>query len=160
MPALPTRPGPRPTTSKGMPHTQLDQQPSEAQLRDKLAQLAFALPGVSEQPSGISVPGARALVLDAASASGPSEAFLIGREFAHFHPRADHSLHLTLPRQLAEEACTAGWAELHPLAHAGAVPATMVMVYAPRDEEELKVISSLIEASHRFATGTDAAAAE
>jgi hypothetical protein len=32
----------------------------------------------------------------------------------------------------------------------------MVMVYAPRDEEELKVISSLIEASHRFATGAAA----
>jgi hypothetical protein len=139
-----------------MPHTQLDQQPEDRQLLDKLAQLAFALPGVSEQPSGISVPGARALVLDAASATGPSQAFLIGREFAHFHPRADHSLHLTLPERLAEEACTAGWAELHPLGHAGAVPPTMVMVYAPRNEDDLKVIAGLIEASHRFATGAAA----
>ena len=153
MQTLPARHGPRPTTSTGMPHSQLDQQPVAHHLRDALAQRVFALPGVSEQPSGISVPGARALVLDPDSTGGPPEAFLVGREFAHLHPGADHSLHLCLPEQLAEEACQAGWAELHPVAASGGRPRTLVMVYAPRDDEELRVVARLVEASYRFASG-------
>src|ERR687884_1361410 len=124
MQTLPDRPGPRPTTSSGLPHSQLDQQPADDRLRDDLAARVFALPGVSEQPSGISVPGARALVLDRALARGPREAFLVGREFAHLHPRSDHSLHLCLPEDLADAACRAGWAELHPVAASGGRPRT------------------------------------
>jgi hypothetical protein len=159
MPALPHRSGSRPTTFKGLPHTQLDQQPEDDRLRDKLAQRAFVLSGVSEQPSGISVPGARALVLDADSARGPREAYLVGREFAHLHPGADHSLHMALPEELAIEACDAGWAEPHPMAAEGSAPATLVMVYAPRDEAELEVVAGLLEASHGFATGKNSTVA-
>ena len=89
--ALPARAGDRPRTTPTNPHTQLDQQPADAY--------------VVEEPSGISVPGARALVLAPGEPSGPPEAFLTGREFAHLHPAPDHSLHampvsythLTLP---------------------------------------------------------------
>jgi hypothetical protein len=83
---LPTREGDRPRTTPSNPHTQLDQQPTDPRLVEELARRAFALPGVVEQPSGISVPGARALVLADGEPTGPSEAFLIGREFAHLHP--------------------------------------------------------------------------
>lgn len=150
---LPERTGPRPRTHRGLPHQQLDQQPADDVLRQALADRAFALPGVREEPSGISVPGARALVLAESGVTGPREAFLIGREFAHLHPGADHSLHLALPEDLAQAACTAGWAELHPLAASGDLPRTIVMVYAPRDDAEVEVVAGLVEASHRFATG-------
>ena len=60
---LPPRAGARPRTTPTNPHTQLDQQPTDQRLADELARRAFALPGVVEEPSGISVPGARALVL-------------------------------------------------------------------------------------------------
>ena len=46
-----------------------------------------------EEPSRISVPGARALALAPTEPTGPPEAFLIDREFAHLHPAPDHSLH-------------------------------------------------------------------
>jgi hypothetical protein len=106
---------------------------------------------VIEQPSGISVPGARALTLGPGEPVGPSEAFLIDREFAHLHPAPDHSLHAMLPLEVARKAIDAGWAEPHPVARRGLIPATAVMLYAPRDPGEVDVIETLVRASHVFA---------
>jgi hypothetical protein len=146
--------GERPRTTPTNPHTQVDQQPADPRWGEELARRIFALPGVAEEPSGISVPGARALVLAPAEATGPPEAFLIGREFAHLHPAPDHSLHAMLPSDTATEAVATGWAEPHPVALRGLIPPTTVMLYAPRDEAELDVIESLVRASHAFARPT------
>ena len=144
------RPGSRPATTPTNPHTQLDQQPADAEQRALLAAAVFALPGVEERPSRISVPGARALWL-AEGAAGPPEAFLIEREFAHLHPEPDQSLHLMLPPAVATEAIEAGWAEQHPVARRGLIPPNAVMVYAPRDDGEREVVEQLVRSSHAFA---------
>jgi hypothetical protein len=148
---LPRRRGPRPRTTPSNPHTQLDQQPSDPRLVEELARRVFALPGVVERPSRISVPGARALMLAPGEPPGPPEAFMVPGEFAHVHPAPDHSLHAMLPLELAEAAIEAGWAEQHPVARMGLIPATAVMLYAPRDDEELDVVEGLVRASHAFA---------
>jgi hypothetical protein len=149
--SLPIRAGERPRTTPTNPHTQLDQQPIDSRWTDELARRVFALPGVVEEPSRISVPGARALVLAPGEAIGPPEAFLIDREFAHLHPAPDHSLHAMLPVDVVTEAVATGWAEPHPVALRGLIPPTAVMLYAPRDEAELDVIERLVGASHAFA---------
>src|SRR5215207_515914 len=114
---LPKRSGSRPKTTPTNPHTQLEQNP-EREVVDELATRVFALPGVEERPSAISVPGTRALWLREELPIGPQEAFLIGREFAHIHPMPDGSLHAALPPEVAQEAlerfamilgCTASW---------------------------------------------------
>jgi phospholipase/carboxylesterase len=144
--ALPSRTGPRPRTTPTNPHTQLDQL-APAAMQAELARRLFALDGVVERPSMISVPGARALWLaDDVPAAGPG-AFMIGREFAHVHPPYDGSLHAALPPALAEEAISAGWAEPHPMALRGVIPRSIVMLYGPRDPAELDVIVGLVEAS-------------
>ena len=147
---LPRREGPRPLTTPTNPHTQLDQNPGSP-IVEELARRAFALPGVEERPSAISVPGARALWLSEGVPAGPGEAFMIGREFAHIHPMPDGSLHLALPPEIAEEAVEKGWAEQHPVARLGYIPANVVMVYAPRDERELDLVLGLVEESRRYA---------
>jgi hypothetical protein len=152
--ALPVRVGPRPRTTPTNPHTQLDQQPTDRRVIEELARRAFALPGVVEEPSRISVPGARALVLAPGEPAGPREAFLVGREFAHLHPDPDRSLHAMLPPETAAGAVAAGWAEPHPAALRGLIPPTAVMLYAPREEAELEVIERLVRASHAFARAT------
>jgi hypothetical protein len=149
--SLPVRLGDRPRTTPTNPHTQLDQQPTDLMWVEELARRIFSLPGVIEQPSRISVPGARALVLAPEEATGPPEAFLIDREFAHLHPAPDHSLHAMLPAETVTEAVAAGWAEPHPVALRGLIPPTAVMLYAPRDEAEVDVIEALVRASHAFA---------
>ena len=149
---LPRRPGSPPATTPTNPHTQLDQQPTGREQRELLAATVFALPGVAERPSAISVPGARALWL-LEGADGPPEAFMVGSEFAHLHPGADQSLHVMLPPALALEAVEAGWAEQHPAARRGLIPPNAVMVYAPRNDSEREVVEELVRASHAFARG-------
>lgn len=149
--SLPLRVGTRPSTTSTNPHTQLDQQPADSRWIEELARRVFALPGVVEEPSRISVPGARALVLAPGEAAGPPEAFLIDREFAHLHPDPDHSLHAMLPTETVTEAVAAGWAEAHPIALRGLIPPTAVMLYAPRGEAELDVVERLVRVSHAFA---------
>jgi hypothetical protein len=153
VPALPHRQGPRPRTTPTNPHTQLDQQPATRTIREQLAIRAFALPDVRERPSVVSVPGARALWLDESVPSGPQEAFLVGREFAHLHPYPDESLHLMLPPGLADQAVETGWGEPHPLARLGLISTNALMVYAPRDEHELEIVAALVESAYRFARG-------
>jgi hypothetical protein len=131
---------------------QLDQQPVGAEQRDLLAAEVLALPGVREQESLISVPGARAIHLDDTSAS-PPDAFMIGAEFAHLHPEPDQSLHVMLPPDLVDEAVEAGWAEVHPVARRGLMSRNGVMLFAPRDDSEREVIAWLVRASHAYATG-------
>jgi hypothetical protein len=149
--SLPIRVGDRPRTTPTNPHTQLDQQPIDLRWIEELARRVYELPGVVEEPSRISVPGARALVIGPDESIGPPEAFLIDREFAHLHPAPDHSLHAMVPTETVTEAVAAGWAEPHPVALRGLIPPTAVMLYAPRDEAELDVIERLVRASHAFA---------
>ena len=149
---LPYRQGRRPTTTSDFPHSQLDQQPNEPGIVDELARRAFTLDGVIERESIISVPGARALVLAEDRTGGPDAAFIREREFAHFHPGPDWSLHLALPDEAADVAIERGWAELHLIARTQDFPASVVMAYAPRDAEEAEVVWALLRASHEFAT--------
>jgi hypothetical protein len=151
---LPSRRGGRPTTTTTFPHSQLDQQPDGGVLLEELAQRAFALDGVVERPSIVSVPGAKALVLADDRTAGPDVAFIREREFAHFHPGPDWSLHLALPSSTADLAVERGWAELHLIARTPDCPGSVVMVYAPRDAEEAEVVWTLLQASCAFAGTT------
>lgn len=138
---LPRRPGPRPATYKLPPHTQLDARPVP-ELVDELARHCFSLPDVHEEPTRISVPGARALVVDHPDAVVPSVRAM-GGEFAHIHP--DGSMHATLSLSDAETAIDAGWAEPHPMA--ASFEPGMVMLYTPRNDDELEVIKILVDRS-------------
>ena len=149
---LPERRGPRPQTTPTNPHMQLDQLP-RGRVLASLADLLFSLPGVREEPSAISVPGARALWLEPNDARGPREAFLVGREFAHLHPAPEGSLHAALPPSLVADAIAQGWAEVHPVARLGLIPGNVVMLYAPRDDEEVAVVLDLVRAARAFARG-------
>lgn len=149
---LPRRRGDRPTTTSIFPHSQLDQQPDDPTVRDELARRAFSLEGVVERDSIISVPGAKALVLADERPAGPDDAFIRGREFAHFHPDPDWSLHLALPHLVADVAIDRGWAELHLIARTEELPGSVVLVYAPRDGDEADAVWTLLRASYEFAT--------
>ena len=148
---LPERSGARPEVSWTIPQEQRsDNSPRELQ-EELFARLA-ALPGVSTKQSAISVPGARGLMVEPGAEAAP-DAFLVPRagEFAHLHPEHDGSLHLTLPPELARDAIAKGWGVAHPLAGIR-LARGMVLVYGPRDHDELDVVAAVVGTSHAYAT--------
>ncbi len=132
-----------------MPHAQVDVEPVP-EVNLELFRRAFALPHVSNEATVVSVPGARALWLDESLALQHPEAVMAGREFAHVHP--DGSLHISLPPERAREAVAAGWAELHPVARRSGNE-SLVLLYTPRDFEELEVVIGLITDAWCWITG-------
>ncbi len=152
---LPERSGPAPKTLGQLPHSQLNQHGSD-EIIDKLHAWCFALPNVNEEASGISVPGSRALVLQD-GVPGNQTAFMIGREFAHIHPKPDNgSMHLVLPVEDVEVVKKAGWGEDHYLVTQGQWPSGLVMIFSPRDEDELTAVKKIVARSFEFATGEQA----
>ena len=71
-------------------------------------------------------------------------------EVVHAHP-SDGSLHLTLHPADAAAVIRAGWGERHPLGSGGwlswFVPAGFILVYAPRDEGEVRVAMRIVAAA-------------
>lgn len=149
--ALPARAGPLPAYTRSNPQTQLDQQPGHP-LSEALIETVGAWPGVTLSHSLRAPPGTVGFFLDEPSEQ-PPEAFLLGREFAHVHPHPDHSLHMVLPEPLRGEAIAKGWAVPHHLAGAPSVSPLTVLVFAPRDAQELAVVSALVAAARRLARG-------
>jgi len=149
---LTPRKGPRPETTDCAPHEQVSQNP-DAETYQKLKERAFGFPFVERRASIISVPGAEALWLPHDHANGCSESFMIGREFAHVHPSYDGSMHLMLPLECTRELIAKGWGEPHPMAATGMIPATAVMVFAPRDEPEIETALKILATSYEFALG-------
>ncbi|MEM7195492.1 MAG: hypothetical protein AAF402_11110 [Pseudomonadota bacterium] len=149
--------GPKPNTTSSIPHSQIDQHGSD-EIVDKLHEWAFALPDVQNEHSAISVPGARALVMHQ-NCSCNQAAFMIGREFAHIHPHPDNgSMHLMLSAEDAHEVVYKGWGEDHFLVTLGHFPKGLVMVFSPRDKDELETIKIILNRSYQFATGRTASA--
>lgn len=146
---LPIRSGARPPTYDGIPHRQTGDNPS-AELYRAMRERFLAIPDTVLGGSLISVPGAVGLFLPEATPCN-CDAFLRGREFAHIHPANDGSFHMSLSEIDCAHIIEQGWGELHPLSARGAIQPTVIMVYAPRDEEEIEIIMAIAEASYRHA---------
>jgi ureidoglycolate hydrolase len=100
------------------------------------------------------------------------------REIAHIH-HIDHSLHVILSPadsktgalffhlsmrphlNMKLSAIDLGWAERHPLSGVSSflpLPNSYLLVYAPRDEEELDIVEHIIVASIGYMTGSHSVA--
>jgi len=146
----PPRTGPRPRTCPALPHMQLEQWPPE-DIVEKLVDRSLSLPYVRPKESRMARPRSLALSLPDAFAAGPPAAFIDNREFCHLHPLPEGSIHLTLPYEIRRSAVVMGWAEPHPAVRMGVMPPALVMVYAPRNPEELAIVLKLISSSYEFA---------
>jgi hypothetical protein len=150
--SLPDRSGPRPRTSEGIPHQQLDQIPSSEVYEAFVARFT-RLPGTETGPSLVSVPGARALFLSECDGCNARSGFMRGREMAHVHPPSDGSMHVVLAPDDCATVLARGWGELHPYALSGRVLPTLAMVYAPRDEAEVDIALRIAGAALANARG-------
>ena len=152
------RKGPKPNTTSRLPHSQLDGHGPDSIVKQLHDYCFTTWPDtVANEESGISVPGARAMVLhrdcNCHSSNGNKRAFMVGREFAHIHPYPDPgSMHLTLSAKDAKYVINQGWGEDHYLVTQGHWPKGLVMIFSPRDEEELDQVKTIVAKSYEFAT--------
>ncbi|RSM16076.1 hypothetical protein CDV31_004693 [Fusarium ambrosium] len=80
-------------------------------------------------------------------------------EICHVHD-SDHSMHMCLHPDDIKEVLDKGWGQRHPLAWRSRflkspVSPDFVMIYAPRDDEELQVICNVIEAAIWYTVAED-----
>ena len=150
---LPKRSGDKPQTHWGLPHHQQTQIPA-SDLYDAMKREFLSISPTTTGQSLISVPGAQALFVPECEACNEA-GLMIGREFAHIHPPHDGSFHMVLSPGDAEHVLEQGWGELHPYSASGKIEQRVVMVYAPRDTDEIEVIMQIAHASHAHATASD-----
>ncbi len=148
-PTLPRREGLPPKVTLDIPHRQIDVDPVP-EVNEELFRRAFALPGVENRPTILSVPGVRGLWLHNKISLVNPEIIRRGREFAHIH--ADGSLHIALPADRARQAVRAGWALPHPMSNQEGWEG-FVLLYTPQSMEELDSTFQLIVDAYNYITG-------
>ena len=147
---LPLCKTPRPETTAGVPHIQIDAK-GDPDLSEELMRRVAEFPGVEIGSTRVSLPGAIGFQLSQDVTLMRPEVIVGGREFAHVHP--DGSLHASLKPDVAKMAVNAGWAISHPWADERPGWEGFVMIYTPNSNEELEIVYELVRSSYTFVTG-------
>ncbi|KAH8179835.1 hypothetical protein LIA77_01354 [Sarocladium implicatum] len=157
--SLPKRQDARPATAGIAPHRQITQYGATEcfqTLQQTLQRLAVAYPSDFEiKKSCLEKNG---MALFAKRPAGERQGRFDG-EICHVHD-SDHSLHLFLHPDDIKEVLEKGWGERHPMAWEWGpwkpvVGPFFVMIYAPRDEQELRTVARIIEAAIWNSTGKE-----
>ena len=153
---LTNRSGERPQTGPKIPHLQHTDN-SSVELFDELADWLFSLELIEERKTIISVRGARAAWIKEEYPNANLDVLKTGREFTHIHPLDIYgggSQHLSLKREDCEKVIARGWGEYHPLDYQIYPNKDYghIMVYAPRNKEELEAIKIITMASYNLVT--------
>lgn len=151
---FPTRGPPRPCTRGIAPHRQITQKAGKA-VYEKLAAAIETMGSSSDHLLiGTSCFEKHGTGLFSIS---PAKRTCRG-EIVHAHP-SDGSLHTTLHPADAKTVLDAGWGERHPIARGGwferFVPGGFIMVYAPRNDEEIEIVLRIVKAAAWFVGGGD-----
>ncbi|KAJ6607404.1 hypothetical protein B0H10DRAFT_2227936 [Mycena sp. CBHHK59/15] len=154
------RRGARPTLGwHCVPHRQIDRLPTDkfAKRLDAIfAEHAAANPTLIQVVTSPHEKWNSGMVIHTDIPSPHKEADQAWREIAHVHP-IDHSLHAVLSPADCKTVIELGWAERHPLSGVSRVfplPKNYLLVYAPRDEEELQVVERILVASIGYMTAS------
>ena len=148
----PIRTTPRPVTTGGVPHIQIDVK-AVPELTAELLRRVENIPDVEIRNTVISLPGAKGFWLADGLPLARPDVIVGGREFAHVHP--DGSLHASLHPETARAAVEAGWAVPHPWSDQRPGWEGFVMIYTPASADELEVVFQLVLDSYKFVTGRD-----
>lgn len=153
---LAQREGERPLTGSEIPHLQLTDNSSD-ELFNELVDWLFSLELIEERKTVISVRGARAAWIKDDYPNANFNVLKTGRGFTHIHPLDIYeggSQHLSLKREDCDTIMEKGWGEYHPL-DARIYPNKdfgHIMIYAPRNKEELESIKVITMSSYKLVT--------
>ncbi len=147
---LPIRKGPRPQTIVGPLHIQCDGY-GDSKHWDELIKNVLAWPHIEPSSRNHHIVRVR---LEEKIARSNSAIYMSDREFARFLLGAP-TIYVVLPLPLAHRAIARRWAEPHYLQSFGLMPAGTVVLYTPKNREELAVCFSLFSEAYHFAAGFD-----
>ncbi|MGL1890698.1 MAG: DUF5519 family protein [Spirochaetaceae bacterium] len=150
------RKGEAPEFATGIPHQQYSQN-APVVLQEQLRVAISKLPGVVLEPTPYSLAGSIGWRLKKTFAGDLSGAFIRDSlEFAHQHIPSDGSLHMILPNNIAKSVIEKGWGIMHPWTDSiSGENSEYLMIFGPRDEEELKVIWIISQISYLYARGME-----
>jgi hypothetical protein len=148
---LPARHGEAPQIGQVPPQLQFSDK-SPRDIYKKCNDWMFStFPKVRKEPTRISVSTSIAMWLDENEDVGHTDAFMPpsgGREFTHLH--LDGSIHTVVGTEVEDEIITKKWGVRHMYYDRGVKE---VLIYAPRNEEELEIIKMVVIKSYEYATG-------
>ncbi|OLN83719.1 hypothetical protein CCHL11_08706 [Colletotrichum chlorophyti] len=169
---LPPRKGERATLGGIVPHRQLTQHAPEKMrefIQNLYANAATQNPSILEQKRSLYERHNPALFVSSDLLKNPPSSSDPLPETARVargeisHPHADLSIHIYLSPADAKIAIDRGWAERHRLslprsswfANRYHVADSYLMIYGPRDEEEMEVLAVFLRNAVRFMTGRE-----
>ena len=150
---LPSREGNPPVIGQQPPQLQYSDLGSE-EMRSTLKEWTFnTFPHVREHDTLISVPTSRAMWLDEKITPAHNDAFMPpagSREFCHIHE--DGSLHAVVANSVENEILAKRWGVRHMYYDKGVKE---MLVYAPRNKQELETVKLIIHESYKYASGLE-----
>jgi hypothetical protein len=141
---LPRRRGLRPKTIRAPLHLQCNGHGNPKHLNNLIQEIC-GMPDIESSPTGRS--DMLSIRLAEKTMAQDANTFIAEREIARVLLRAP-TVYLALPLVTAHWAIVRGWAEPHYLGSHGLMPAGVVVLYTPRDEEERAVCYSLFAESY------------
>jgi hypothetical protein len=146
---LPTRKGRRPATIRGPLHVQCSNHGDYRLLRQLVEEVA-AWPGIEPSPLPVASANLVSIRVTEDVANNDLSVFITGREFGRVL-FGSPTIYLSLPLSCAHWTIVRGWAEPHYSTSFGLVPPGVMVIYTPRDEQEVAVCRWLFRASCTFA---------
>ncbi|MGZ8556930.1 MAG: luciferase domain-containing protein [Chitinophagaceae bacterium] len=149
------REGQKPTIAPfAVPHRQMNQHNDtvirnlqkkifDAQVADVYYNLVYKMIYLERNSAGI--------FLKDSAAGNASVVPISHAEVGHIHP-TDGSMHIILSPSDTKAIIEKGWGELHGLAGQDRAAKTYMMIYAPRNEMELVITKSILEAAVKYAS--------
>ena len=150
---LKKRPGDPPVIGQEPPQLQYSDQSPKA-IYDAVHGWLFdpkTFPNAEKNPTKISVPTSEAIFLNPGITAAHDDAFMPpkgSREFAHLHK--DGSCHIVVNNEVEDEVLAKSWGVRHMYYKRGVKE---ILVYAPRNEEEVEVLKMLLRESYKYANG-------
>ena len=150
---LPARRGRRPKTVRGPLHIQCNQH-GDLKYLNQLVDEVLTWPYIESAEPFISRSNTIPIRLMEMAASNDPWAFITDREFARVFLGVP-TIFLVLPLLSAHLAIVRVWSEPHYLGSQGLMPAGTVVVYTPKDVEELAICSVLFSESYHLGRKID-----
>ena len=149
--SIPKRMGEAPRIGQVPPQLQFSDQSPRDIYQEFHDWMFNTFPKVRKETTRISVPTSIAMWLDENEEVGHIDAFMPpsgGREFTHLH--LDGSIHTVVDTYVEDEIIRKNWGVRHMYYNQGVKE---ILVYAPRNREELKTLKTIVVKSYEYATG-------